>query len=175
MKRLGCHAGHQEVSRCHTRGESEESIVHRWWSMQVRESTLALKPRVDVITSSKRGYQWRHKKDLCPPQTKKNFSFPIPFNRQATCCLSFTSLSISPLTATKFLLTFWKHFWKSTKKLCMAKEGLTTVTWQSFILPRDIRLTRCYWNARGANNPAVRPTLQQPLPMQVCEWQIENK
>ena len=27
-KHLGSHAGHQEVSSCHTRGESEESIVH---------------------------------------------------------------------------------------------------------------------------------------------------
>ena len=33
-KRLSCHAGYQEVSRCHTRGESEESTVHRWESTQ---------------------------------------------------------------------------------------------------------------------------------------------
>ena len=30
-------------------------------------STLALKPRGDVIRSPKQGYQWPHKKDLCPP------------------------------------------------------------------------------------------------------------
>ena len=29
MKRLGCHAGRQEVSRCRTRGESEESVACR--------------------------------------------------------------------------------------------------------------------------------------------------
>ena len=29
QKSLSCHAGHQEVSRCHTRDESEESIAHR--------------------------------------------------------------------------------------------------------------------------------------------------
>ena len=33
--RLHCHVGHQEVSRDCTRGESEESIECRWWSMQV--------------------------------------------------------------------------------------------------------------------------------------------
>ena len=32
---LGCHAGHQEISRCHTRGESDESIVCRWWSEEI--------------------------------------------------------------------------------------------------------------------------------------------
>ena len=48
MKGLGCHVGHQNASRCHTKGESEESVVCRRWSMQVRKSTLALKPRADV-------------------------------------------------------------------------------------------------------------------------------
>ena len=33
-------------------------------------STLALKHRADVTRSPKQGYQWPHKKDLCPP--KKN-------------------------------------------------------------------------------------------------------
>ena len=32
----------------------------------MRESTLALKPRADVTRSPKQGYQWPHKKDLCP-------------------------------------------------------------------------------------------------------------
>ena len=35
--RLGCNAG-KDVSRCYTRGESEESIAHRQGSMQVREA-----------------------------------------------------------------------------------------------------------------------------------------
>ena len=38
----GCHTGHQEVGRCCTKGESEESAVHSQGSMQARESTLAL-------------------------------------------------------------------------------------------------------------------------------------
>ena len=29
LKKLCCHAAHQEVSRCYTKGESEESIAHR--------------------------------------------------------------------------------------------------------------------------------------------------
>ena len=36
-KRLGYNAGYQEVSRCHTRGQSEEFITCRWQSMQVRD------------------------------------------------------------------------------------------------------------------------------------------
>ena len=57
----------EEVSRCHTRGDSEESAACGRWSMQVREPTLALIPRVDVTRSSKREYQWPHKKHWYPP------------------------------------------------------------------------------------------------------------
>ena len=37
IQKLGCHACHQEVSRCHTRDESEECIAHRWESRQLRD------------------------------------------------------------------------------------------------------------------------------------------
>ena len=37
LKQLGYHAGHQEVSMCCTRGESEESVAQRRWSTQVRD------------------------------------------------------------------------------------------------------------------------------------------
>ena len=57
--------------RCHTRGESEESVVHRQGSTHVRESTLALKRRADITRSPKQGYQWPHKKDLCPTNILK--------------------------------------------------------------------------------------------------------
>ena len=43
----------QEVSRCHTRGESQESIARRQPSTQARGSTLALKSRVHVTRSPK--------------------------------------------------------------------------------------------------------------------------
>ena len=48
----------QEVSRCRTRGESEECIADRKGSKQARHSTLALKPRADIIRSPKQGYEW---------------------------------------------------------------------------------------------------------------------
>ena len=35
------------------------------------ESTLALKPRADITRSPKQGYQWPHKKDMCPPKILK--------------------------------------------------------------------------------------------------------
>ena len=37
IKRLSWTAGHQEVSRCCTRGEFKESVAHRWGSTQVRD------------------------------------------------------------------------------------------------------------------------------------------
>ena len=36
----------------------EESVVRRQWSMDMRESTLALKPRADVTRSPKQRYKW---------------------------------------------------------------------------------------------------------------------
>ena len=42
-------------------------IARRRWSMQAKESTQTLKPRVDFTRSPKQGYQWPHKKDWCPP------------------------------------------------------------------------------------------------------------
>ena len=61
------------VSRCHTRGESEDHISKK----ACKGSTLALKPRADISRSPKQGYQWPHENDLCPPKTffKKDFIF----------------------------------------------------------------------------------------------------
>ena len=36
-----------------------------------KRATLALKPRADVTRRLKQGYQWPHKKDLCPTKLKK--------------------------------------------------------------------------------------------------------
>ena len=44
IKWPGCHAGHQEFSRCHTRSESEEFIVHSWQSMQVSDPSWLWSP-----------------------------------------------------------------------------------------------------------------------------------
>ena len=70
-KRLSCHADIYTVSRCRTRGESEDH-----WSKKTRKgSTLALKPRADVTRSPKQGYQWHHEKNICPPKIfLKNYS-----------------------------------------------------------------------------------------------------
>ena len=62
---MGRHAGCQEVGRCHTRGESEDSVEAR---KRASDSTLALKPRADVTRSPKQGYQRPYKKDVCPPK-----------------------------------------------------------------------------------------------------------
>ena len=67
---------HQEVSRYHTRGESQGTcnITHTPpLSSNKAEPTLALKPR-EVTRSPKQGYQWPQEKDSCPPKInfKKN-------------------------------------------------------------------------------------------------------
>ena len=53
---LSCHAGHQEVSKCHTRGESQGMCNVTYMpplSSNKAEPTLALKPRGDVTRSPK--------------------------------------------------------------------------------------------------------------------------
>ena len=67
-KWLSCHAGHQEISRCHTRGEFEEFVAHTQRSTQTRESTLALKPRTDVTRGPKQ-------KDLYKSQNNQNSKY----------------------------------------------------------------------------------------------------
>ena len=73
-RQLGCHTGHQEVGRCHGRGEPQGmcNITHMpLLSSNKAEPTLALKPRGDVTRSPKQEYQWPHKKDSCPPKILK--------------------------------------------------------------------------------------------------------
>ena len=64
----GCHAGCQEVSRCRTRGESQESIVCRRGSMQARDPPWLWNPGEMSPEVQNRGNQWPHKKDSCPPK-----------------------------------------------------------------------------------------------------------
>ena len=81
MKQLSCHTDCQEVSRGCTTGESEESIVHRWQSMQASESTLVLKPRTDVTRSPKHWVSFAPWKDRCHQNffLEKLFSFASYF------------------------------------------------------------------------------------------------
>ena len=65
----GYHVGHQQVSRCRTRGESQGMCNVTGTpplSSNKAEPTLALKPRGDVTRSTKQGYQWPQKMDICP-------------------------------------------------------------------------------------------------------------
>ena len=39
------HADHHEVSKCHTKGKSDEYVALNLGSTQVKETTLALNPR----------------------------------------------------------------------------------------------------------------------------------
>ena len=63
QKQLDSHAGHQEISRCRTRGESEKICCTQAVKHTSKGSTLALKPRVDFPRSPKQGYQRPHKED----------------------------------------------------------------------------------------------------------------
>ena len=58
LKLLSCHAGCQEVSSCHIRGESETSIAHRRQSTHI----LDLKPRANIVRNQKQGYRWPSKR-----------------------------------------------------------------------------------------------------------------
>ena len=48
----------------------EQQHVHLQ-QVRIRLPTLALKPRGGVTRSTKQGYQWPQKKDLCPPKNLK--------------------------------------------------------------------------------------------------------
>ena len=51
----------------HQRWISRECVTVCLCQACIRLSTLVLKPRGDITRSPKQGYQWPHKKDLCPP------------------------------------------------------------------------------------------------------------
>ena len=65
--------------RCRSRGEFEESIVHRGWSTQTRYPPWLFTPG-QTSRSPKKGYQWPHKKESCPPKIKKkSYCFRVRF------------------------------------------------------------------------------------------------
>ena len=65
-------------------------------------STLALKCRGDITRSPKQGYQWPHKKDLCPPQILKKTFTTLSTDRKS---LSLSKLWIE-LTLTNFKISW---------------------------------------------------------------------
>ena len=54
-KQFSCNAGCQEVSRCHTRGESEDSVAHRRRSTQTRGSKPGFETQGRCHQKSKTG------------------------------------------------------------------------------------------------------------------------
>ena len=61
-KRFGCHAELQTVIRYCTSGEYEDHMGEK----VCKRSTSALKPWADITRSPKQGFQWPHKKNMCP-------------------------------------------------------------------------------------------------------------
>ena len=57
-RRLCCHADHQWFSRCHSRGESEESITCRQQSTQARNPPCYWNPGQRLPEVKKQGYYW---------------------------------------------------------------------------------------------------------------------
>ena len=94
-KRFGCRADLCTVSRCRTRGESEDHTSEK----VCKGSTLALKPRADITRSPKQGYQWTHKKDLYPPKNFKKINIYYSI-------LTLDKLFSPPL----YTLRYHKHF-----------------------------------------------------------------
>ena len=72
-KRLSCHADLCTVSRCHTRGKSEDHTGEK----ACKGSTLVLNPRADVTRRPKQGYQWSYKKDFKNLKNRKDSNFQM--------------------------------------------------------------------------------------------------
>ena len=76
--------------------------------MQVRESTLALKPRADITRSPKQGHQWPYKR-TCVLQKFKKKKFNITNTGQVglilftTSCLEFWIFELNILFLFKVL------------------------------------------------------------------------
>ena len=92
---LHCHAGCQEVSRCHTRGESQGmcNVTHMPpLSSNKAEPTLALKPRGDVTRSPKQGISGPTKRTHVLLKLKKK-----------SCCVMICEKKVSTVMTLKDL------------------------------------------------------------------------
>ena len=79
---------------------SQQVSHQRWiWGPAHRQesasekSALALKPRADVTRSPKQGYQWLHKKDLCPTNIKRNIYICVWINHRSGWPSRFIEIS----------------------------------------------------------------------------------
>ena len=70
-KILSCHTGRQEARRCPTKGESEESIAHRWQRCQPSDPTWPRNPG-ETSQEVQYGYQSSTESTDCPPNILKS-------------------------------------------------------------------------------------------------------
>ena len=104
MNHIGCHAGCQEFSSCCTRSKSEELVVHRWWSTQVKESTTTLNPW--SLVALRKGHL---SSEICPSKTffkKTSHLFSIFFLRSSTFYKVVSDTSGQLASHLKFIQVF---------------------------------------------------------------------
>ena len=83
LKIFSCHAGHQEVSRCCTKGESEESIACRLKRMQVR-NPLGLE--------TQGGHHWKSKTGISVAPQKRIYVLQFFLNMKEVRLIFWTKV-----------------------------------------------------------------------------------
>ena len=124
-----CELGCQAVSRCCTRGASQESVTHRWRSMP----------------GNRQGYQGLHKKDLCHPKIFLMWCiwFWILKLRWKLACLI-----ICPIKVTVFIYNVYSRRYEIWKYyLEIWKENLHILIWQIWHLS-PCRKSTHFWLIR---------------------------
>ena len=107
---LDCSASRQDVSRCCTRGGSEDFVMCMRRNTRARESTMALKPRADVTKSPKTGISGPTKV-LMSSKILKNIMFTLTSYLKTAQIIYFKDL----ITTMKNLDNSFK-FWNTKKK-----------------------------------------------------------
>ena len=81
---------------------------------EAQGSTLALKPRGDVLRSPKQGYQSPHKKDSCPPKIKQKkplkFIYALQYCKWILIHACFIMSNLSNSSNWIKIPSFWKRF-----------------------------------------------------------------
>ena len=95
LKRLSCDAGHQEVSRSHTRGHYEESITHRMMERPSKGIHPDFGTEGRCHQKSQTGVSVAHQKrtDVLPIFFKKSYLSRLFTDARALNYLGFSNLS----------------------------------------------------------------------------------